>query len=101
MYPRLWSFLTISGSTRAPRAPDVAGLRGVVLQLAELEPVVRHHHERRATVHGGQHAAEDLVRVDVHLLDGPSVFPLLLRELAGEVLCAEEVAEQVRGRVEP
>ena len=82
-------------------APHVARLAGVVVEAPELESVVREHDERRAPVHRGEKLANEAVRVEVHLLDGVPIPLLLVRELAREILHAEEVPEEVGRRVEP
>ena len=84
---------------RLAHAAHVARLRGIVLELAELEAVVREDEERGLPVHRGHDAAEQPVGVGVHLLDRAAVLLLLRRELARQLRSPEEMAEKVRGRV--
>jgi len=80
-------------------APHVARAARIVGELAEPEAVIGNDEERRPAIHGSHEVAEDPVGVDVHPLDGVAELLLLVAELPGEILLAEEVAEQVRRRV--
>ncbi len=76
--------------------PQVAGAAGVGVQRAELETVIRQHHQGRPGVHLGHEGADDAIRQLVDRFHRPAE-PLALRlELARQVAAAEQVAEEVR-----
>ena len=81
-------------------AAQVARLRGIVVELAEIEAVVGEHHQRGVVVERIHELAEQLVGEDVHLLDRVAVVLLLRRQLAAQLAGAEQVAEEMRRRVD-
>ena len=81
-------------------AAQVARLRGIVVELAEIEAVIGEHHQRGVVVDRVHELAEQLVGEDVHLLDRVPVVLLLRRQLAAELAGAEQVTEEVRRRVD-
>ena len=81
-------------------APEIPRAGRVLVQHAELEAVVGEDDERGVVVERVEIGAHDLVRVAVHLLHRAAVAAALLGERARELAPPEEVAEEVRGRVD-
>ena len=81
-------------------AAEVARLRRIIVELAEVEAVIGEHHQRGVVVELVHELPDQLVGEDVHLLHRSPEVLLLRRQLAAQLAGAEEVTEEMRGRVD-